>query len=167
MRARTLAGAVALDPAVAIGQGGDRSGATGHWTTGHWTTGHWTTVAVSMIDTRLNPDMADVAVGNTLMITLSNDDMLHDLVLANGVQSGPVEPGAGTSVAVGVNDGTEDAGCSLGGHHLLGMVLTVNAVGAADDSGSDKPRSDGTIMHAIDFQAKVLAPGKAMGSIAP
>ena len=63
--------------------------------------------------------------------------MLHDLVFDSGVDSGSVEPDATTTVDVGVIEADLNGWCSLGGHRLLGMMLTVNAVGAAaTDSGA-------------------------------
>ena len=139
--ALTLAIGVALEPS-------SSSLATG-------ATGHTTTVDVTMIDTRFSPDTIDVPVGDALVITLTNaDGMLHDLVFANGVDSGSVEPHATTTVDVGIIDADVGGWCSLGGHRLLGMLLTVNAIGAnqtaAADSHADAP-SDASATAADDL----------------
>lgn len=134
--ALTLAVGVALDPSgVSLASG-----------SGSIATGHTTTVDVTMADTRFSPDTIDVPVGDTLVITLTNaDGMLHDLVFDSGVDSGSVEPEGTTTVEVGVIDADLNGWCSIGGHRLLGMLLTVNAVGA-ESAGSDEASQlrDGT-----------------------
>ncbi|WP_104191483.1 multicopper oxidase domain-containing protein [Cryobacterium sp. Y82] len=147
--ALTLAVGVALEPSntsLASGPGA---------------TGHTTTVDVTMIDTRFSPDTIDVPVGDTLVITLLNaDGMLHDLVLDNNVESGSVEPKATTTVDVGMITADLNGWCSLGGHRLLGMLLTVNAIGAdsaaSADSNADAMHSDASASADIDPMA---APG--------
>ena len=128
--ALTLAIGVALDPSGVSLASGSGSGSSA--------TGHTTTVDVTMADTRFSPDTIDVPVGDTLVITLTNTDgMLHDLVFSSGVESGSVEPKATTTVEVGVIDADLDGWCSIGGHRLLGMLLTVNAVGAESADSDD------------------------------
>jgi nitrite reductase (NO-forming) len=126
--ALTLAVGVALDPSgVSLASG-----------SGSIATGHTTTVDVTMADTRFSPDTIDVPVGDTLVITLTNaDGMLHDLIFDSGVDSGSVEPEGTTTVEVGVIDADLNGWCSIGGHRLLGMLLTVNAIGAAS-AGADE-----------------------------
>ena len=128
----TLAVGTALDPsAVSLASGPGAAGVIA--------TGHTTRVDITMVDTRFSPDTIDVPVGDTLVITLTNDDgMLHDLVLESGADSGAVEPDTSTILDVGVIEADLDGWCSIGGHRLLGMLLTVNAVGgAAGGSASD------------------------------
>ncbi|MDJ0338713.1 multicopper oxidase domain-containing protein [Cryobacterium sp. PH31-O1] len=140
--ALTLSVGVALEPAGTTLTSGD--------------TGHTTTIDITMIDTRFSPDNIDVPVGDTLVITLTNaDTMLHDLVFDNGVDSGSVEPHATTIVDVGIIDADLGGWCSLGGHRLLGMLLTVNAIGAestaAADSNADAVPSDASASAAADI----------------
>ncbi|TFD66329.1 multicopper oxidase domain-containing protein [Cryobacterium ruanii] len=140
--ALTLAIGVALEPAGTT----LASGATGHTTM----------VDVTMIDTRFSPDTIDVPVGDTLVLTLTNNDgMLHDLVFDSGVDSGSVDPQTTMTVDVGLIDADLSGWCSLGGHRLLGMVLTVNAIGAhpsaAADSQADAMHSDASVSAADDI----------------
>ncbi|ANP73120.1 multicopper oxidase domain-containing protein [Cryobacterium arcticum] len=93
-------------------------------------TGHTTTVAVDMIDTRFVPDRIEVPVGDELVITLTNsDDMVHNLVLESGLVSGLLDPGASETVRVGVIGASVDGWCSIAGHRLLGMEISIVAVG--------------------------------------
>ncbi|MCY7287756.1 MAG: multicopper oxidase domain-containing protein, partial [Cryobacterium sp.] len=102
-------------------------------------TGHTTTVDVVMTDTRFSPDTIEVPVGDTLVINLTNDDeMVHNLVLATGVVSGSVAPGTSRQVDAGIVGADVEGWCSIAGHKVLGMVLTVVAVGAEPSAG-DKP----------------------------
>ncbi|MBX0301567.1 multicopper oxidase domain-containing protein [Cryobacterium sp. 1639] len=106
-------------------------------------TGHTTTVAVDMIDTRFVPDRIEVPVGDELVITLTNsDDMVHNLVLESGLVSGSLDPGASETVNVGVIGASVDGWCSIAGHRLLGMEISIVAVGG-DEAGSGAA-ADGT-----------------------
>jgi nitrite reductase (NO-forming) len=94
-------------------------------------TGHTTTVAVDMVDTRFVPDRIEVPAGDELVITLTNSgDSAHNLVLESGLVSGSLDPGATRNVAVGVIGGSLAGWCSIAGHRLLGMELSIVAVGA-------------------------------------
>ena len=131
-----VTGGVALDPAAAGLAGTAASVAS---------TGHTTTVDVVMKDTRFTPDSVTVPVGDTLVINLSNeDDMVHNLVLENGVLSGSVAPGAGTTVDVGVVGADLDGWCSIAGHKLLGMVFDVVVEGAPAGTSSESIDHGGT-----------------------
>ena len=154
---RMLAAAIALlltvtvgivaDPAsVGLATVSSQAGASGPVTA----TGHTTTVAVEMIDTRFVPDRIEVPVGDELVITLSNSgETAHNLVLETGLVSESVDPGATTDVAVGVVSTDIDGWCSIAGHRLLGMEISIVAVGAtdstADGSAADAHSGHGTV----------------------
>ncbi len=93
-------------------------------------TGHTTTVEITMKNMRFTPDVVEVPAGDELVIRLTNaDDQVHDLVLANGVTSGVLNPQQTAEVAVGVVGSTLEGWCSIAGHRLLGMVMTVTTLG--------------------------------------
>ncbi|POH69532.1 copper oxidase [Cryobacterium zongtaii] len=104
-------------------------------------TGHTTTMAVDMVDTRFVPDRIEVPLGDELVIELTNsDDMVHNLVLESGLVSSSLDPGATETVAVGVIGASVDGWCSIAGHRLLGMEISIIAVGggsATDDMTAD------------------------------
>ncbi|TFC32379.1 copper oxidase [Cryobacterium sp. MDB1-18-2] len=107
-------------------------------------TGHTTTVAVDMVHTRFVPDRIEVPLGDALMITLTNsDDMAHNLVLESGLVSGSLDPGTTTTVAVGVIGASVDGWCSIAGHRLLGMEISIVAVGDAGASATGDSTSMG------------------------
>ncbi|GAB3038900.1 multicopper oxidase domain-containing protein [Parafrigoribacterium mesophilum] len=120
---------VALDPGsigIAVTSAGGETVATGHTTT----------VEMSMANYRFTPSTVEVPVGDKLVIHLTNaDDMLHDLVLSNGVTSGSVAPGRSVTVDVGVIGADLEGWCSVAGHRQLGMVMKVVAAGGAAASG--------------------------------
>ncbi|TFC06504.1 copper oxidase [Cryobacterium adonitolivorans] len=120
-------------------------------------TGHTTTVDVDMVNTRFVPDRIEVPIGDELVIDLTNsDDMVHNLVLESGLVSGSLDPGATETVAVGVIGASVDGWCSIAGHRLLGMEISIVAVGG--DSAADA--GDGTSM---DGMAGVSADGTHTG----
>ncbi|MEO7373242.1 MAG: multicopper oxidase domain-containing protein [Terrimesophilobacter sp.] len=121
---------VALDPA-AVGIPGTSVGGQSA------ATGHTTTIEMSMANYRFTPSTVEVPAGDKLVIHLTNaDDMLHDLVLSNGVTSGSVAPGRSVTVDVGVVGADLDGWCSVAGHRQLGMVLKIVAVGGAATAGN-------------------------------
>ncbi|SDC92291.1 nitrite reductase (NO-forming) [Sanguibacter gelidistatuariae] len=114
---------VSLDPA-ALGIGKSAAGAVA-------ATGETTTVQVEARDMRFFPDSVDVPVGNTLIIELTNvDTQVHDLALDTGATSGRLSPGATARIEAGVIGRTVDGWCTVIGHRQMGMVFTVNVVGA-------------------------------------
>ncbi|MDC5696070.1 multicopper oxidase domain-containing protein [Intrasporangium calvum] len=139
-------------------------------------TGETTTVKVTMKDMRFTPDSVDVPVGNRLVIELVNADPgdVHDLVLASGERSGRVSPGGTGRLEIDVVRASSDGWCSVVGHRQMGMLFTVNAIGAEPTAGSDaqgegSTGTSGTTAHgstghgtpggsgaspAIDFMAK-------------
>jgi len=129
-------------------------------------TGHTTTVAVDMVDTRFVPDRIEVPVGDELVIELTNsDDMVHNLVLESGLVSGSLDPGASETVAVGVISASVDGWCSIAGHRLLGMEISIVAVGGDDTAdsaaGSDDQSMDGMAADGSHTGHDSAAPGAA------
>ena len=123
-------------------------------------TGETTTIAVSMAQMRFDPDVLEVPAGNTLVIELRNDDEgdVHDLVLANGVDSGRMAPGASLTLTAGVISNDLEGWCSIVGHRSMGMTLQVRALGGGGGR-SAQPSAAGVAELepvALDLQA---APG--------
>ena len=95
-------------------------------------TGNTVEVTVTVSGMRFVPDAVDVAPGDRLVITLDNtSDQVHDLVLANGAESGRVAAGRSATVDVGVVTGPVEGWCSIAGHRAQGMVFHVTAAGTA------------------------------------
>lgn len=121
---------VALDPASA-----GLSTATGG--TAVTATGNTTTVEVSMKNMRFSPDTIEVPAGDHLVIELTNaDDQVHDLVLESGATSGRVPAGESVTVDAGVIGSDLDGWCSIAGHRLMGMVMTIVVTGDAAEPAS-------------------------------
>src|SRR5690625_6197454 len=82
-----------------------------------------------MADMRFDPEVLEVPAGNTLVIELSNDDAhdVHDLVLANGVTSGRLQPGKSATVEAGTIEHDLEGWCSIVGHRAMGMTLQVRS----------------------------------------
>ncbi|OAV53333.1 multicopper oxidase domain-containing protein [Enteractinococcus helveticum] len=107
-------------------------------------TGEVTEIEVTAADMRFSPASVDVPVGNELVIHLTNTDAseVHDLVLANGVDSGRLAPGESTTIAVGVITENLEGWCSIVGHRQMGMVFDVNAIGATSTDGDEHDHTD-------------------------
>lgn len=98
-------------------------------------TGRTTTVRVRTEGMAFVPSSIEVPVGDRLVIELTNgatDGQVHDQVLADGTTSGRLAPGESTTVDAGVVTVSSEGWCSVAGHRQMGMVLQVNAIGAAD-----------------------------------
>ncbi len=116
-------------------------------------TGRTTTVQVTAHHMVFTPAVIEVPAGDRLVIELTNTDpaQVHDLVLANGVSSGRLSPGASTVVDVGVVGSDLDGWCSIAGHRQMGMTLVVRAIGApaGDHAGhaaaSGEPAATGNV----------------------
>ena len=149
----------ALDRAQGSLPGGAASGGNGPAGGAVSPTGSTTTVAVSMAEMRFSPDVLEVPAGDALVIELSNDDPydVHDLVLAGGVSSGRLQPGAATTVEAGVIGNDLEGWCSIVGHRAMGMTLRVTALGAehtaADPDQSGSAAGDELARIALDLQA--------------
>ena len=95
-------------------------------------TGNTVEVTITVSGMRFVPDAVDVTPGDRLVITLDNtSDQVHDLVLANGAESGRVAAGRSATVDVGVVTGPVEGWCSIAGHRAQGMVFHVTAAGTA------------------------------------
>ena len=117
------------------GSGADAVGATGNTVE----------VTVTVSGMRFVPDAVDVAPGDRLVITLDNtSDQVHDLVLANGAESGRVAAGRSATVDVGVVTGPVEGWCSIAGHRAQGMVFHVTAAGHGAHGGGDAGGSGGS-----------------------
>jgi nitrite reductase (NO-forming) len=123
---------VAVDPA-AIGASDTVSAAAGVAATGETTT-----VEVVARDMRFTPDTVSVPAGNRLVVVLTNTDGedVHDLVLDSGADSGRLSPGETARIDVGVVGRDLEGWCSVIGHKQMGMVLTVDVTGSAPASAT-------------------------------
>ncbi|MCB2411685.1 multicopper oxidase domain-containing protein [Demequina sp. TTPB684] len=103
-------------------------------------TGNTTEVTVGVDGMSFTPDTIEVPAGDRLLITFDNTgDQRHDLVLANGTETGSIAPGDTAVLDAGVIGSSMEGWCSLAGHRAMGMELDVVALGAAgasDDAGT-------------------------------
>jgi nitrite reductase (NO-forming) len=125
-----VAAGVAVDPA-AIGARSSVSAAAGVAATGEITT-----VNVEAHDMRFTPATISVPAGNRLVIVVTNtdDEDVHDLVLDSGADSGRLSPGQSARVDVGVVGRDLDGWCSVIGHKQMGMVLNVHVTRTVADT---------------------------------
>jgi nitrite reductase (NO-forming) len=130
----SVAVGVAVDPA-AIGAGDTVSAAAGVDATGETTT-----VEVQARDMRFTPDTISVPAGNRLVVVLTNtdDEDVHDLVLDSGADSGRLSPGETARIDIGVVGRDLEGWCSVIGHKQMGMVLTVDVTGTAPASATGR-----------------------------
>lgn len=136
-----VAGGVALDPSATSAINASSTSAEVA------ATGETTRVSVEAKDMRFTPARVDVPAGNRLIIDLKNtdDQDIHDLVLAKGHDSGRLAPGESTSLDVGIIGADIDGWCSIAGHKQMGMVFAINATGAAADrNAADRDRAPGS-----------------------
>lgn len=83
-------------------------------------------VTINAGDMHFSPDLIHVPAGETLEVTVVNDDdMVHDLKFANGAQTGRVTPGKEITITVGVIDAPMEGWCTIAGHRAQGMDLLV------------------------------------------
>ena len=143
-----VAGLAAVLLAVASGVAGDPSArAVAESTTAAVAepapTGATTRVEVQARGMRFTPARIEVPVGHRLVIELRNTDEenVHDLVLATGARSGRLAPGESTTVDAGVIGGDVEGWCSVVGHRQMGMVLQIVAVGAPEPHAATHPGS--------------------------
>lgn len=99
-------------------------------------TGHTTRVSVSVKGMAFVPDTISVPAGDRLVVDFHNTgDQRHDLVFANGKETGSVPVTRTVQVDVGVVGADTLGWCSLAGHRQMGMELRVLAKGAVPAAG--------------------------------
>src|SRR5699024_5923523 len=104
-------------------------------------TGETTTVQVVAEGMRISPSHIEVPAGDRLIIELPNEAPtdVHDLLL-NGQQTPRLSYGESAEIDAGIITGSSEGWCTIVGHRQMGMVLTVTAVGQAQDQpGADAP----------------------------
>lgn len=100
-------------------------------------TGHTTRVSVNVKGMAFVPDEITVPAGDRLVVDFHNTgDQRHDLVFANGRETGSVPVTRTAKVDVGVIGANTLGWCSLAGHRQMGMELRVMVKGAASTAGS-------------------------------
>lgn len=124
----------ALVASVAIGT----VAASNRATTAVTPTGHTTTVTVTAKGMRFTPSSISVPRGDRLVITLVNADSTtsHDLVLASGVSTPLLAPGATARLDAGIIGASEQGWCSVPGHRQMGMTFAVDVTGAASTASA-------------------------------
>lgn len=137
------------------------------------------TVTVEARDMKFFPNSIEVEPGTALIIELTNTDKadVHDLVLANGVKSGRLAPGASATMEIGVVSANLEGWCSIIGHRQMGMTLDITVAGEdGDGSGSSEPptmdhtagmRPDGSAADDLDFMAPAAADFEAYDPALP
>lgn len=131
-----VAAGVAVDPAATgMPQALGASGASGVAPSGRTTR-----VEVRVEGMRFVPDTIEVPRGDRLVLTLVNSgDDRHDLVLATGARTPRLAPGARAELDAGVIGADVEGWCSLPGHRMRGMTLTVRATGAPPIAAAAAP----------------------------
>ena len=80
-------------------------------------TGHTTSVTVTAKGMSFSPNSIDVPAGDRLKVTLKNDgDQVHDLKLADGSETGKVDPGESKTFTSGVITKKTKGWCTIPGH---------------------------------------------------
>lgn len=83
-------------------------------------------VIVIAEDIAYEPTTIHIPAGETITLELRNDGgIVHDLVLEDGWETGPVDPGTSFVGALGPLTGSTTAWCSIPGHEAAGMVLDI------------------------------------------
>ena len=128
-------------------------------------TGHTTSVTVTAKGMSFSPNSIDVPAGDRLKVTLKNDgDQVHDLKLADGSETGKVDPGESKTFTSDVITKKTKGWCTIPGHQMRGMELTVNTKGGSNGSaGANSTDSDSSSDAASD-KDDVHASGHSMAS---
>lgn len=86
-------------------------------------------IVVIAEDIYYEPDVIEVAAGQTLQLELRNEGgIVHDLVLEDGWETGDVRPGGSVITELGPLTTSTTAWCSIPGHRDAGMELRVEIV---------------------------------------
>lgn len=100
-------------------------------------TGHTTTVNISVDGMSFVPSSIFLPAGDALVVKFSNTgDQRHNLLFANGKESGSVPVGDHATIKVGIIGADTMAWCSLAGHRQMGMELAVHATGGAQSNAN-------------------------------
>ncbi|MFN8074166.1 MAG: multicopper oxidase domain-containing protein [Kineosporiaceae bacterium] len=132
-----VAGGVGVDPAAAgLRTGADAAPSAG----GAAVTGRTTRLVVHVQGMRFVPDVLRVPAGDRLVLTLVNDgEDRHDLVLETGARTPRLVPGGRADLDAGPITGRVRGWCSLPGHRMRGMTLTVEPIGAPEPGAVAAP----------------------------
>ena len=113
-------------------------------------------VSVSLTEMAIAPKSLEVAAGQPLRITVTNDGAAaHDLWLPNGDHTDMLEPGETATLESDGLDESGEAYCNVPGHRAAGMVMAVTVTGGGSgepDGGSGGEPTDDAAT--IDFAAK-------------
>lgn len=143
-----MAGLSALVLAVALGTAVDPAGLgspAAASSAGVAATGRTTTVRVEARGMRFHPDSVDVPAGDRLVLEVVNRDSdVHDLALETGQHSGRLSPGQQGRLEVDVVGRDLDGWCTIVGHRQMGMVFSVNVIGAAAAAAHEHGNHDNT-----------------------
>lgn len=149
---------------LAVDRAGPSSLRDGAVAAGVTPTGDTTVVEVEARNMRFHPATVDVPVGDRLVIELTNtdDEDVHDLVLDDGTETGRLSPGESARLDAGVVGRDVSGWCSIVGHHQMGMVFEVRAVGDAVAQGPATPAAhahhDGSGPDLADTPGDLLRP---------
>ncbi|MEV1122049.1 multicopper oxidase domain-containing protein, partial [Actinosynnema sp. NPDC049800] len=110
------------------------------------------TVDVELRDMRITPSAVVVDAGTRVLLRVTNTDAVpHDLRLANGVRTDRLATGDTQEIDAGVINGELPGWCTVAGHRMAGMTMTISTNSAPGDAGpnrngghSSHSASDGT-----------------------
>lgn len=104
------------------------------------TAGGTQTVAVTLSGMHVTPAVIEVAAGTQLVLDVTNADaMRHDLVLETGPETPLLMAGESATLDVGVVTAVIAGWCTVPGHKVAGMTLSIVVTGADDGSAGTDP----------------------------
>lgn len=140
MKLAAIAGAILgfsalLIATIALSQSGSSGGTSAAAATPSETTGEPTRIAVELGDIFINPVQLTAPSGGSILDVTNVGGIQHDLALEGGPQTVMLDPGASTSLDLGViEDGTYTLFCTVPGHREGGMEAMLT-VGGDDHAG--------------------------------